>query len=187
MIIDPQPGHLLVAPPGIQDPRFKKSVVYICANDENGTFGLIFNKPMNSAISDLIQLPNHPELNLKMPAYVGGPVAPHSVWMIHTPDWAMTNTKGITESVSFTSHAAMFHHLADGDAPDNFRVAFGYTGWAPTQLEREISGDPPWTPDGSWLVLEEYDDDWLWNAGDAELWEEATIQVGNKTVANWMA
>ena len=38
-------GKLLVAMPGMGDPRFEQSVVYICTHTAEGAMGLIVNKP----------------------------------------------------------------------------------------------------------------------------------------------
>ncbi|MCP3882201.1 MAG: hypothetical protein GY701_27980, partial [Sulfitobacter sp.] len=38
-------GQLLVAMPGMGDPRFDHSVIFICSHDDEGAMGLIVNKP----------------------------------------------------------------------------------------------------------------------------------------------
>lgn len=40
--------HFLIAMPALQDPIFRRSVVYICEHNTNGAMGIIVNKPLEN-------------------------------------------------------------------------------------------------------------------------------------------
>lgn len=183
MINLPKPGDLLVAPPAQQDRRFKNAVMLICQYDSDGTFALTLNKDTGAMVEDIVTLP---ESNLRFPAYWGGPVAQHSVWLLHSPEWTMANTQQINREFAYTSHAGMFHHLNDGDAPYNMRMMFGYAGWAPMQLERELAGAPPRKQSQSWLIIEDPEPDFVWETPVDEMWDRACELSVQQAVDVWL-
>jgi len=179
-------GDLLVSPPTIVDSRFEKTVLLLTHNTEAGSLALCVNRPTEHKINDIIK-----ELNLKLednfPLYWGGPVNPNTIWMLHSKDWQVESTLEVNEKWSLTSHASMFHHLADGDIPKRFRVCFGQSSWGPGQLRGELEGDPPWSKNHSWLVVKQPDAKWLMETPTKNLWIESTTICGEQTVESWLA
>lgn len=179
-----RPGDCVVSLPSCADPRFKNSVIMICQHSADGTFGVVLNRSTDLTVDDVMI---EDEINLRFPMYLGGPVAPSSVWMLHSAEWSMNNTQHITEYLSYTSHSAMFGHLQDQDAPRYLRLFLGYTGWAPGQLAGEIKGEHPWTPKHSWMILKQPDPEFIWETDPEDMWRDACEIIGNQTTSTWLA
>jgi len=178
---DVRPGDLLVAPPQADMGLFTESVALVGVNNEEGTQAWVMNRPTGARVSEIlkdynIQLINDPDL------YWGGPVSPHTVWMLHSSEWQLGNTRPIDKYWAVTSNEAMFHHLADGDAPRYFKIMMGYAGWSRGQLVDELQGKPPRKQSHSWLILRNPDNDWLADQREDELWRDAVAQSVQQSV-----
>lgn len=84
--------HFLIAMPTLQDPRFKRSVIYICEHNEEGAMGLVINKPVEqftvaTVLSKLKIMPpaRDPAISLDKPVFAGGPLADDRGFILHTP------------------------------------------------------------------------------------------------------
>jgi putative transcriptional regulator len=142
-------GQLLIAMPGMADPRFDKSVIYLCAHSEQGAMGLIINKttPMMSfgdLISQLDLAPEDaaleppPEL-MEMPVLFGGPVEQGRGFVLHTSDYFTDDSSlPVAENIALTATIDILRAMARGDGPERAVLALGYAGWAAGQLESEI-------------------------------------------------
>lgn len=178
---------LLIAPPTIPDPRFRKTVLMMTHQHEGGSFALCLNRPSKYVCTDIIkELDAVDNLELNIPLYWGGPVSPSTIWMLHSSEWQMSErTITVTDQWSMTSNEGMFQHLADGDVPRQFRLVFGFCSWAPNQLEAELRGLPPWNPKHSWLVAKNPGAEWLFEQPVENLWENATTLCSHQAVDSW--
>ena len=80
--------HFLIAMPGLEDPVFAKSVVYLCEHSERGAMGLIINKPGELSLKhlfDKVELPLHREDLLQSNVLHGGPVQTERGFVLHEP------------------------------------------------------------------------------------------------------
>ena len=179
-------GDLLISPPNISDSRFDKAVLLVTRNTNQGSLALCINRPTHHLVNDVLKDINI-ELQQDFHLYWGGPVGQNTVWMLHDSDWKMDSTLRINREWSITSNVAMFHHLADNDYPDRFRIFFGQSSWGPGQLEGELLGDPPWSKQHSWLTLKAPDPIWLLETNSKEMWIEATQLCGEQATDSWMA
>jgi putative transcriptional regulator len=149
---DPQPltGMLLVAMPGMPDPRFAHSVIYLCAHSADGAMGLIVNRPADSvtfpAVVDQLGIKPTPGCN-DTPVHVGGPVEANRGFVLHSCDYRLESTLVIDENFALTATVDVLRAIAGGRGPRRRVLALGYAGWAAGQLEDEIR-------DGSWFVLD---------------------------------
>lgn len=145
-------GQLLVAMPGMADPRFARSVIYLCAHSEDGAMGLIVNQPsrVRNFPELLVQLNIiAPEEQISLPSEVsrvqvltGGPVQADRGFVLHSPDFHLTNsTLPIDDSVSLTATVDILRAIAAGDGPHRALLALGYAGWDAGQLEDEIQNN----------------------------------------------
>jgi len=183
--MQPVPGSLLIAPPSMKDTRFSKTVLLTTHNNSAGSFALCLNRPTKHNISELsIELGLDKELPFQM--NWGGPVNPGSIWMIHDQTWEIENTLYVDKKWRVTSHHSMFYHLADGDAPRQFKIVFGFASWMPGQLDMELKGEPPFNKSSSWVVTQPVDPDWVFNINSNDLWDEATKLAGKQAVDTWM-
>jgi len=181
----PNPGQLLIAPPRMTDPRFNQSVLLLTHHFDGGSFACCINKPTSFTLEDISRELNL-DTTLHFPLYWGGPVQLNSIWMLHSPEWRIENTIPINDNWALTSHQAMFWHIADGDTPNYFRFLHGFCSWGPGQLEGELRGTPPWTPQSSWLVTEDPGPDWVLDKPEYELWETATEMCTSQAVDSWL-
>ena len=142
-------GQMLIAMPGMSDPRFDRSVIFMCAHSDNGAMGIIVNKraPMISFSELLERLEIMPqESRIKLPDDVqsmlvqfGGPVEPGRGFVLHTSDYFSADTSlPIDERVALTATLDILRAIAGGQGPRRSLLALGYAGWAPGQLEDEI-------------------------------------------------
>ena len=143
-------GQLLIAMPSMSDPRFERSVIYMCAHSEQGAMGLIINKtaPMmrfGDLIGQLDLLPDEdnmeppPEL-MDMPVLFGGPVEQGRGFVLHTNDYHTSDSSlPVAGNISLTATIDILRAMARGQGPQRAVLALGYAGWAPGQLESEIT------------------------------------------------
>ena len=185
MIQLPNSTDLLIAPPNIPDPRFKRAVLMLTHDHHGGSFALCLNKSTHHTLKDILEETGI-ETNLNFPLYWGGPVSTNSVWMLHSSEWSTEHTAEINDEWSMTSNISMFHHLADGDCPRHFRMMFGYCTWAQGQLRAELQGNPPWSKKHSWLVAENPGAEWLFEHPVDELWDAAAELSGQQAVQSWL-
>ncbi|MDH3196297.1 MAG: YqgE/AlgH family protein [Hyphomicrobiales bacterium] len=144
-------GHLLIAMPGMQDDRFARAVVYVCAHSEDGAMGIIVNKTApDIAFADLLtQLQIVKQQDGRNAAKIedirihhGGPVETGRGFVLHSADYFLENaTLMIANDVCLTATLDILRAIADGSGPDEAFLALGYAGWAPTQLEAEIQAN----------------------------------------------
>ncbi len=142
-------GQILIAMPTMSDPRFERSVIYICAHSNEGAMGLVINKPAeNIDFVELMSRLNMPEgtdsieFNFEDKGRVvhfGGPVEPGRGFVLHTGEYnCRENTLAINEDVGLTATLDVLHEIAVGEGPKKSLLALGYAGWSPGQLESEI-------------------------------------------------
>ena len=141
-------GQLLIAMPGMSDPRFDRSVIYMCAHSEQGAMGIIINKttPMMSFGDLLSQLDITADDNLappqelmEMPVLFGGPVEQGRGFVLHTNDYFTADSSlPVAENIALTATVDILRAMARGEGPQRAVLALGYAGWAPGQLENEI-------------------------------------------------
>lgn len=136
-------GDLIVAPPRCSDSQFVKSVTLLTDHTARGSRGLILNRATELTLNELLS-PMDITLPWQHQLYWGGPQAQDMVFMLHSSEWRINNvTRGIDRNWSLTAHWSMFHHLADHDEPQYWRVFAGCAAWAPEQLDQEIVSDDP--------------------------------------------
>jgi putative transcriptional regulator len=169
----PAVGKFLVARREMPDPNFAKSVVLLLEYGEGGALGLIINRPSKVELSTLSDdfegLASSTD-----PIYFGGPVPAESLFVIFRAAMAPEGSESVFGKVRVTRSAAVLRDLIDADPPEEFRVFFGYAGWAPGQLDNEVSR-------GDWHVVDS-DEESVFAARPAEVWDflvppEPTRQV----------
>ncbi|MDH5798454.1 MAG: YqgE/AlgH family protein [Paracoccaceae bacterium] len=135
-------GKLLVAMPGMGDPRFEKSVVFVCAHSEDGAMGLIVNKPAPDLTMDaLLEQLNIPsgESSKGIRVHFGGPVEHGRGFVLHSADYTSKDaTLNVDERFRMTATQDILEAISRGSGPEESMLMLGYAGWGPGQLESEI-------------------------------------------------
>lgn len=161
-------GTLLIASPELLDPHFRRAVVLILEHDAEGTVGIVLNHPSKISCRQIMKQFNlewhdpHPHL------YIGGPVNPRSLWLLHSEGWSFEHTavmKRLSVSRSEEALSALCHAREQ-----RMIVCVGYSGWGGGQLERELA-------EGSWWTVEG-DADFIFETGVKDMWEEALSLLG---------
>lgn len=137
--------HFLIAMPGLQDPLFKRSVVYICEYNDEGAMGIIINKPLeNLQVAGVLEKlkikpePLDPALRLDKPVFIGGPLAEDRGFILHTPPDVFASSIRISDNTLITTSRDVLETLGTRKQPSDVIVALGYALWEPGQLEEEL-------------------------------------------------
>jgi len=167
-------GQLLIAMPDMQDPRFHRTLVYICAHSDDGAMGLIVNKPAeNLTLKDLfdrLEIPITSEIATE-PVRFGGPVETGRGFVLHSSDYhAEEATLRVDESISMTATLEILHAMAENRGPGRAMVALGYAGWSPGQLEAEIQRN-------GWLYCAA-DPELIFDVDNRTKWDRALAKIG---------
>ena len=167
-------GQLLIAMPGISDPRFERSLILICDHDAEHAMGLALNRPVEGlTIPDLlerldikstIELP--PDLVL-----VGGPVQRERGFVLHTEDYQGEFSLRVGDSLGLTATREVLEAMASHNGhPRRSLLALGYAGWGAGQLEHEIR-------ENVWLTCEA-DEALIFDADYDTKWTRAVAKLG---------
>ena len=86
-------GTLLIASPELFDPHFKRAVVLVLEHDEEGTVGIVLNHPSKISCRQIMKQFNLDWHNPHPHLFIGGPVSPRSLWILHSDGWAFEHTE----------------------------------------------------------------------------------------------
>lgn len=167
-------GRILIAMPSMQDPRFQRSLVYLCAHSDDGAMGLIVNRIADRlTLADLFGKLDIPIGNSLASASVryGGPVEPGRGFVLHSSDYQCPNaTLEVDESTAMTATLEVLHAMGAGRGPKEAIVALGYAGWASGQLESELKQN-------GWLICPA-DPELLFGDDHDGKWQRALRKLG---------
>jgi len=167
-------GKLLIAMPGMQDPRFERSVIFMCAHSGDGAMGLIVNKPVEGLEFeellhryDLACGPQTP----KIPIVFGGPVELNRGFFLHSADYGSdATTHAVTAEFSLTASVDILKAIAQGHGPKRSLLALGYAGWNEGQIESEIL-------ENGWIHCDA-DADLVFATRSDAMWQKAIAKLG---------
>ena len=138
-------GKLLLAMPGMADPRFERAVIALCVHDENGAVGVgIGHKRAGISFRGLLrQLEIDPGEAPDCAVHHGGPVEPGRGFVLHSSDWGGQDTLHVngekSELFAMTGTIDVLRAIAEGRGPKRWIVALGYAGWGEGQLDEEMT------------------------------------------------
>jgi putative transcriptional regulator len=141
--IAPGQGKLLLSEPFQKDLYFKRTVVLLTEHNEMGTVGFILNKPLDIKIHEALD--EFPEYDC--PLYFGGPVSKNQLFYVHTLGDKLEGSMGIGNGLYWGGSFDTLRMLVERNevSPDQLRFFAGYSGWEPTQLDKELE-------EKSWIV-----------------------------------
>ena len=143
-------GHFLIAMPGMEDERFSRSVVYVCAHSSSGAMGFIVNKaqPLSFAALltqlEIVRDPGEirlPQKGREVPVCQGGPVEQGRGFVLHSDDYDSDSTVNVDDGISLTPTLDILKAISSGVGPTTAMMILGYAGWSPGQLESEIAAN----------------------------------------------
>ena len=166
-------GQLLIAMPGMSDPRFVKTVIYMCAHSEEGAMGLVINKPMPSIT--FVQLLDQLGIDCSDAmdddkVHFGGPVESGRGFVLHSDDFQHEGTMVVDNGIALSATIDVLRAIAQGGGPRLHMLALGYAGWGPGQLDAEIQAN-------GWLHAPA-DDTLVFDKDLSSKWERAIAKLG---------
>ena len=166
----PSRGKILISEPFLRDATFGRSVILLIDHTDEGTMGLIINKPLPIFVNDIIKEFKYID---DIPLYKGGPVATDTLFYLHTLaniSGAIPVSKGLYLNGDFDE---IKKYILQGNKVDqHIRFFLGYCGWEGEQLNDELK-------ENTWLVSKE-DKDYLMNSATKDMWKEALEKLGSK-------
>ena len=166
-------GQVLLAMPAMTDPRFERSVIYICAHNEDGAMGIVINKTLNSIDSrDLLEeldIPTDPTTR-NITVHFGGPVENQRGFVLHSLDYEHAELLVVEGQVGLSATLDILRDLAQGSGPKHSILALGYAGWGPGQLEAEFQ-------ENAWLSVPA-NETLLFDVPNDDKWERAFNSIG---------
>lgn len=166
---NPKPGEVLLSEPTMNDLHFGRSVVLLIDhNDEEGTFGIIMNKPLRIKLNEVVDVFN----DFNAPVYLGGPVAENQIFFMHTLGDLIPESCKIMEGLYWGGDAEALNTLIEQGIADNSKVRFflGYSGWEKGQLVDELERN-------SWAVSK-VSSHLLLNTPTDQLWKAIVSRMG---------
>jgi putative transcriptional regulator len=177
--IKPSPGTILVSEPFLKDFYFTRSVILLAEHNEDGTFGLILNKPTNLKLSETL---NNGSFTISEDfdniIFIGGPVKTDSIYFIHTRNDLIENSVKVLEGIYWGGDIDIVKQLIQQRilTKDDIRFYIGYSGWDPKQLEEELK-------EHTWIV-NQTDANFLLKNPPESLWKKAVKNLG-KDYSEW--
>ena len=167
-------NHFLIAMPSMQDPFFKRAVAYICEHNEDGAMGLVINQPINITVGDLldkIEIDNDKSTQAaNVAVFAGGPVKTDRGFVLHSPKSGYSASQELSSDIMITTSKDVLASLTTAQAPEQFIITLGYSGWEQGQLEKELL-------ENSWLIIKA-DPDIIFNTPIEQRWEKAVATLG---------
>jgi len=164
------PG-VLIAGPQLYDPNFDHSVVLMCEHSGQGAMGLVINRESSISIQTVFEsIDLSPPPTDAPPVLHGGPVQPERGWIIHGSRWEGGESLMVAEGIYVSTSRDILEALVEGKGPKPYRLVLGYAGWAPGQLEAEIT-------QGAWIYGKAYAD-LVFNIPVEERWARTLADLG---------
>ncbi len=166
-------GQLLIAMPGMTDPRFQRTVIYMCAHNEDGAMGLVVNRLFGSVtFEDLLE---QLEIEIQepianMPVHYGGPVESGRGFVLHSTDYVRDGTLVVDDEVALTATIDILRAISENRGPRRNILLLGYAGWGPGQLDAEIQAN-------GWLNVP-CDESLLFDPELDTKWERSIAKLG---------
>lgn len=167
---DLPPGTLLIAPPMMHDPNFRRTVVLLCEHGPEGSFGLVLNRPLAISLHEVMNGVSQKETSVAM----GGPVQPDTLHFIHSHGEIIPKTIPLLDGVFWGGDFELLKALVETGqtSPRDLRFFLGYAGWAAGQLQEEIDA-------GGW-ILARADAASIFSTDPTHLWRTALRRLGGE-------
>jgi putative transcriptional regulator len=163
---------LLVAMPQMRDPNFEHSVVLLCEHSEQGTMGLVINRPTTTSVLSVVELESVENCNRDLPVWIGGPVDNNRAWILSVDDPGTEERVRLNDGLYLAASAEALRLClhAPPETQNRYRFLLGYAGWAPGQLEGELAAS-------AWLNAP-LDPNVIFETPPEHMWSEVIKRLG---------
>jgi len=163
-------GRVLISEPFLSDRYFRRSIVYLCEHNEEGSLGFVLNKPLEMGLHEVADgFPGD-----DFPLSLGGPVSNNTLHFIHTLGSKVPGSMEVADGIWWGGDFDELKKLVDSrEATEkDLRFFLGYAGWSAGQLGSELD-------ENAWLVGS-IDPLAVMGAMDAEFWSDTLARYNNK-------
>ena len=163
-------GNVLISEPFMNDFHFRRSVILIIDNNEEGSLGVIFNKRLTIPFNEIVQ--GFPEF--KADVYLGGPVETNRLFFIHTIGEMIPDSYKISDGLYWSGNVNALKAMIKMDLikPHEVRFYVGYAGWDSGQLRNELKAN-------TWLVGK-FSSKQLLTTIPGKMWKNFVKQMGKR-------
>lgn len=159
--------------PGMGDPRFERSVIFLCSHTSEGAMGLVINHPIDDLSFE--QLLEQLAIDTSGPVadisiHAGGPVETGRGFVLHSADYVQDSTLIVNQRIALTATVDILRAMAEGSGPAHQLLALGYSGWGSGQLEQEMQAN-------AWLNAPA-DEEVIFNTLMEDKWPRAMAMLG---------
>ncbi|MBM86663.1 MAG: hypothetical protein CMM47_11660 [Rhodospirillaceae bacterium] len=166
--------------PNMRDPRFAKTVIYMCAHNHDGAVGLIINRLVGSlSFSELLEQLGIESGSVCEPilpkVHFGGPVEPERGFVLHSSDYLREESMPISKTMALTANLNILRDIASGEGPRDRILALGYAGWGPGQLDGEMQENAWLSVDSDRTLVFDDDIDGKWARGLVKIGIDASL------------
>ena len=165
--------HFLIAMPEMTDPIFAGTVTYILQHDQEGTYGLIVNRPINLALGEVfksVPLTQYDSHQAQKSVYHGGPVSAEQGFILHRPTERHWQGTIFNDQLCISTSQDILKAIAIGEGPADYLFCLGYSGWSAGQLEAELKQN-------AWLTVEA-DSDIIFSGNNESKYQSALALLG---------
>lgn len=168
--LSPTQGRLLISEPFLRDMFFKRSVVMLANHNNEGSFGVILNKPVEFKFNEVVQ--GFPQF--EAPIYMGGPVSTENIFFIHTMGEWIDESHEIMQGLYWGGNIETVKALMEDGKLDKNQIKFflGYSGWAPNQLAEELKKY-------SWVITDSRPSK-IMKPHSEDLWKNIVMSLGKE-------
>ncbi len=168
--IAPSKGRILISEPFLYDYFFKRSVILLADHNEEGSFGVIVNKPVSAPFNEVVR--DFPDFDAKV--FLGGPVQGDSLFFLHTLGEQIEGSIEVIDGLFWGGDIDNVRELISMNilSRDEIRFFIGYSGWAAHQLDNELKRN-------SWVVSD-IDAEQLLNTNPSLMWSRYLHHLGNE-------
>ena len=164
----PGAGVLLIADPFLKDPNFKRTVVFLCEHQNEGSFGFVLNRPYEHTLNELMASAE----GMALPVFYGGPVQVDTIHFLHQYPQLIPGGFEVADGIfwggDFEQAIAL---LKDGQiAADNIRFYIGYSGWSEGQLQDELK-EKAWITSNARQKI-------IFHSDLNAIWKDALLELG---------
>ncbi len=166
-------GQLIIAMPSMSDPRFARTVIYMCVHNDEGAMGLVINKLLDAlTFADLMEQLEIESLGVAptIPIHFGGPVESGRGFVLHSSDYHKEGTILVGETIGLTATIDILQDVAEERGPSNALLALGYAGWGAGQLDSEFQQNA--------LLHVPADDALVFDSDFDTKWERSIAKIG---------
>lgn len=174
--VRPTRGRVLISNPFLSDYFFKRAVVLLVDHSEDGSFGVIVNKPLDFRVNDVTK--SFPTSTSQV--FLGGPVKTEGLFYIHTLGEVIPESLQVMKGLWWGGELSVLEEIIMDDperASESVRFYLGYSGWVTNQLKGEIQSK-------SWAITNVNVGE-IMEGSTNNLWDEKVRELG-KSYDPWL-